>query len=350
MMQNNINQNKSANDAIKKLNLLKNSKILFITDDEGCLAGSLTDGDIRRGILKNISLNEPVLKFMNLDTRFIYESKYSIKDIIELRRKKYEVIPILDDQKKIINIIDFNIQKNLLPVDSVIMAGGLGSRLMPLTKDTPKSLLKIGNKSAIEYNIDRLRKFGIKKFHFCLNHMSSKIKNYLNSTYSNQFNNLQFEFILEEFKMGTIGAVSKIKNLKNDYLLISNSDFITTLDYEKFFQDFLDKDADLSMVSIPYSVEVPYGVTTIDTYDNKIVSLEEKPKYTYYCNAGIYLIKKSILGEIPKNEQFDATSFVEKLVKKKFKVISYTTHEYWLDIGSIDDYKKAKKDIGSLKL
>jgi len=221
---------------------------------------------------------------------------------------------------------------------------------MPLTKDTPKSLLKIGDKSVIEYNIDRLKKFGVNKFHFCLNHMSSKIKNYLNSSYSNEFNSLQFEFILEEFKMGTIGAVSKINNLNNDYILISNSDFITTLDYEKFFLDFLEKGADLSMVSIPYIVDVPYGVTTIDTYDNKIVSLEEKPKYTYYCNAGIYLIKKSIMREIPKNEQFDATSLVEKLVKKKFKVISYTTHEYWLDIGSIDDYKKAKKDIGSLKL
>jgi NDP-sugar pyrophosphorylase family protein len=148
--------------------------------------------------------------------------------------------------------------------------------------------------------------------------------------------------------MGTIGSVSQINDFKNEYILITNADVITKINYEKFFLDFESKNADLSMITIPYSINIPYGVTSIKTDDNSIVSLDEKPKYTHYCNAGIYLLKKSVISEIPKNKHYNTTDLVKKLIKNKFKVISYPTHDYWMDIGSIEDYKQANEDIKNL--
>ena len=219
------------------------------------------------------------------------QSTYSVDSIVN-KRKKYTIIPVLNDNKEIIDIINFRIQKSYLPVDAILMAGGLGSRLKPLTDKVPKPLLKVGNKAAIQHNIDRLIKFGISNYHFCLNHMGNKIENYLIENYpSKEIKLLNFQFIHEKFKMGTIGSVSQINEFKNKYVLITNADVITKIDYEQFFLDFENKDADLSMITIPFSVDIPYGVTSIETSDNSIVSLDEKPKYTHYCNAGIYLLK-----------------------------------------------------------
>ena len=181
--------------------------------------------------------------------------------------------------------------------------------------------------------------------------MKEKIENHLNILYDNKEDKaLNLQYIYEKFAMGTIGSVSQINNFKNKYILITNADVITKIDYEQFFLDFESKNADLSMITIPYSIDIPYGVTSVETSDNSIVSLEEKPKYTHYCNAGIYLLKTSVISEIPKNKHYNATDLVKKLIKNKCKVISYPTRDYWMDIGSIEDYKQANEDIKNLDL
>lgn len=340
----------SAKEALKRINSLNLDKVLFLVDKKNRLCGSVTDGDLRRGFLSDIKLEDPVKKCAKIKPAYIMQSTYSVDSIVN-KRKKYTIIPVLNDNKEIIDIINFRIQKSYLPVDAILMAGGLGSRLKPLTDKVPKPLLKVGNKAAIQHNIDRLIKFGISNYHFCLNHMGNKIENYLIENYpSKEIKLLNFQFIHEKFKMGTIGSVSQINEFKNKYVLITNADVITKIDYEQFFLDFENKDADLSMITIPFSVDIPYGVTSIETSDNSIVSLDEKPKYTHYCNAGIYLLKKSVISEIPSNKYYDATDLVKKLIENKYKVISYPTHDYWMDIGSIEDYNQANEDIESLGL
>ena len=342
--------NITAKEGLEKLNNLNMDKILFLVDNKDKLVGSLTDGDLRRGLISGLSINDPVLKFAQHKPKYINQSNPSMNLIVSLR-KEFQIIPVLNDEKQIINIINFRTENSYLPVDAVLMAGGLGSRLKPLTDKIPKPLLKVGGKSSIQHNMDRLSKFGITNYYLCLNHMGNQIEDHLNDIYSNHENKIfNLEFIYEKFKMGTIGAVSQIKKLKNEYILVTNADVITKIDYEKFFLDFKNKNADLAMITVPYSVEIPYGVTSVKTSDNSIVSLDEKPKYTHFCNAGIYLLKKSIISEIPKNKHYDATNFVKKLVKKKYKVITYPTHDYWMDIGSIEDYKQANEDIKNLDL
>tara|TARA_Y100000389_G_scaffold102965_1_gene99817 strand:+ start:2841 stop:3899 length:1059 start_codon:yes stop_codon:yes gene_type:complete len=339
-----------AKEGLRKLNNLNLDKVLFLVDKKDKLIGSLTDGDLRRGLLSGLTISDPVKKFAKDTPAYINKSNYSVNDLVSLR-KKFEIIPVLNNKNEIVDVINFRIQDSYLPVDAVLMAGGLGSRLKSLTKTTPKPLLKVGDKSSIQHNIDRLTKFGISNYHFCLNHMKEKIENHLNKIYGNkEYKNLNLNYIYEKFAMGTIGSVSQISNFKNEYALITNADVITKIDYEKFFLDFKNKNADLSMITIPYSINIPYGVTSIETSDNSIVSLDEKPKYTHYCNAGIYLLKKSIISEIPKNEHFNATDLVKKLIKNKSKVISHPTHDYWMDIGSVEDYEQANKDIKNLNL
>ena len=160
--------------------------------------------------------------------------------------------------------------------------------------------------------------------------------------------NINVNYIKEDIPLGTLGAITKIKKFTKKFILITNSDVLTTLDYESFFLDFIENNADMSVVTIPYVVDVPYGV--METSNNHIISFKEKPKHTYYCNAGIYLIKKDLVSLIPKNKFYNTTDLMELVINSGKKLISYPTEAYWLDIGSHEDYKKAQIDIERLDL
>ena len=155
------------------------------------------------------------------------------------------------------------------------------------------------------------------------------------------------KYIREDEPLGTIGAVSRIDDFKHDYVLVTNSDIITNLNYEEFFLDFVEKDADMSVVTIPYVIGIPYAV--METSNNHVISFKEKPKYTYYSNGGIYLIKRAIIDKIPKDVFYNSTDLMQKLIENGNKLVSYPIHEYWLDIGKHEDFEQAQKDIKKIK-
>jgi NDP-sugar pyrophosphorylase family protein len=157
----------------------------------------------------------------------------------------------------------------------------------------------------------------------------------------------QFNFIKEEVPLGTIGAASLVPKFNNEYVLVTNSDILTTLDYEQFFLDFLDKNADMTIATIPYQVKVPYAV--LETVDNVVTSLKEKPSYTYFSNAGIYIVKKSLLTTLEKNKFLNATDLIDSVIDKGGTVISFPIHGYWLDVGKHGDFKKAQEDVKHIK-
>ena len=334
----------SIKDALIKLDILAQDAILFIIDDLGKLLGSLTDGDIRRGLLNGEAIDEPVTKVSNNNPKFILKSDYSIHKIIDLRNKNYRVFPLIDNDGVIINIINFRLHKSYLPLDGVIMAGGKGTRLRPLTIDVPKPLLKVGEKPIIEHNLDRLSLYGVDNYWISVNYLGEQIEEYIKN---GKEKNINIDYVWEDKPLGTIGSLSMIKNFKNDNILLTNSDILTNLNYEHFFLDFISQDADLSVVTIPYSVDIPYAV--IETLNNDIKSFKEKPTYTYYSNGGIYLMKKSVLKYLPEESFFNATDLMELLIEKGKKIISYPLSDYWLDIGKHEDYEKAQKDIKHIK-
>jgi len=222
------------------------------------------------------------------------------------------------------------------------MAGGKGTRLHPLTNNTPKPLLKIGGKEIISYNFDRLLQYGVTRQYVSVNYLSEQIK-----SFCKDYNeNIKFRLINEAEYLGTAGALSLINDFYNDTILLMNSDILTNIDYEDFYKTFIEKNADIMVASIPYQVSLPYAI--FDS-DNRVVkSFKEKPSYTYYANAGIYLIKKEILSIIPKAKFLDATDLMELIIKSNKKLIHYPIRGYWLDIGNHDDYDKAQKDIAHI--
>ena len=224
------------------------------------------------------------------------------------------------------------------------MAGGTGTRLMPLTEKTPKPLLKVGDKAIMEHNLDRLSLYGIDDYWFSVKYLGEQIEDFFGKGEEKSIN---IKYVWENNPLGTIGAVSKIKDFRHNYVLVTNSDVLTNLDYEDFYLDFIDKDADFSVVTIPYEVNIPYAV--LENKDGNIISFKEKPTYTYYSNGGIYLIKKEMLDYIPKDEFFNTTDLIESLIKKNKKVISYPLSGYWLDVGKHEDFEKAQKDIKQIK-
>ncbi len=339
-----INKNALIKEALLKLNTLAIDSILFVIDEEDRLLGSLTDGDVRRGFLNGLNFESAVLEFIQPNPKFITKGRYSISTIIEYREKNFRIVPVLDQQRRIVNIINFRTQKSYLPVDAVIMAGGRGERLKPLTDSTPKPLLKVGNKPIIEHNLDRLISFGVDDFWISIRYLGDQIADYFNS---GEAKNVSIQYVKEDAPMGTIGSVGKIDDFQHDYVLVTNSDLLTNIDYEDFFLSFLESNADLSVVTIPYEVNVPYAV--LETSNGHVMSFKEKPTFTYYSNGGIYLMKREVLDLIPKNSLFNATDLIERLILEKRTVHSYPLHGYWLDIGKMDDFERAQREIHHIK-
>lgn len=230
-------------------------------------------------------------------------------------------------------------------LDVVIMAGGEGKRLMPLTKHTPKPLLKVGNKPIIEYSTDLLASYGIKHITITVNYLSEQIITYFKE---NNKHRIDFTYVKEDKPLGTIGPLKLIKNFKSDFILIINADLLTNVDLNEIFNNLLSKEGDALMATVPYKVDVPHGV--VETKAGYVIDLKEKPSYTFYSNAGIYIFKKEYLDFIPENTFFNATDLIEVLLAKGKKIINYPILNYWLDIGKHEDFEKAQEDIKHLKL
>ena len=310
--------------------------VLFVLDNEDRMVGTLTDGDSRRALIAGASVEEKVEKIMHRD--FNYIKIEDIDDVREIKRQRnlnMKLVPVLDEEKHIVETINLEKYHSRLPFDAILMAGGKGERLRPLTLETPKPLLKVGDKCIIDHNIDRLISYGVKHISVTVNYLKGQMEEH----FSEPRGEVQIKTIREPKFLGTIGSVKYVENFYNDTVLVMNSDLFTNINYEDFFLHFKQHDAEMSLAAVPYDISIPYGILDLDGYE--IRGLIEKPKFNYYTNAGIYLIKRRALEEIPADTFFHATDFVEKLIDQKKKVIRYPLAGYWIDIGNPDEYYKA---------
>lgn len=314
--------------------------VLFVVGDNMQLKGSVTDGDIRRGLLNDVLITEPITRVMNPQCKRVAEGEINNRFIAACRQKGINYVPIVSTSDKIIDIIAISEYRDIIEVDAVIMAGGRGERLLPLTRETPKPMLHIAGKPIIEHNIDRLKKFGVRDFYVSINYLGHIIRNYFNDGTEKGIN---INYVEETAPLGTIGAVSLIDSLNRDIVLIMNSDLLTNIDYGDFYKEFVESGADMAVATIPHMIDLPYAILELE--DSTVKSLKEKPKYTYFANAGIYLVKKKMLEHIPKGGFYNATDLMEKLLEEKRKVFHYPILGYWLDIGRMSDFLKAQEDF-----
>jgi len=339
-----INCNEPLTVALRMLNSLGTELTLFVVNEKKELLGAVTDGDIRRGLLNDLETTDEISKFMQGEFHFLQHNQQNVKDIAKAKKKGIQMLPVINEKKHIIRIIDFNFHKSVLPLDVVIMAGGEGVRLRPLTDQLPKPLLKIGNKPIIEHGIDRLIQFGIENITISINYLGDKIIEYFGN---GERKNIQINYIRETQKLGTAGSISLISDFRNDHVLVMNSDLLTNIDLESFFNEYEEKNADMSIACVPYTVNVPYAILDID--NDNVLSLKEKPTFSYYSNAGIYLIRKEHIKKIPKDTYFNATDLIDMLIAEGKRVTHYPLLEYWLDIGNMSDFNKGQNDIKHIK-
>jgi len=338
MMKNHIvNKDITLIEALSRINeIAPEPLVLFVLDDDSRMVGTLTDGDSRRALIAGASVNDKVEKIMHKNFNYMMvEDLDNVKEIKRQRDLKMRLVPILDKKHHIVEIINLEKYKTRLPVDAVLMAGGKGERLRPLTETTPKPLLKVGDKCIIDHNIDRLISYGVKHISVTVNYLKEQLEDH----FAEPRGEVQVLTVREPKFLGTIGSIRFVKEFYNDTVLVMNSDLFTNINYEDFYLHFKEHDADMSVAAVPYDVDIPLGILNLD--GRNITGLTEKPHFGYYANAGIYLIKKTALELIPEDTMFHSTDLVEALIAAGRKVIRFPLNETWIDIGTPQEFRRA---------
>lgn len=330
--------------ALEQLNGMRDVSrlILFVEDDSHAVIGSLTDGDIRRALVKNKTINESVETVCNVNFTYIKEG-YSFVNLNSYRKKHIKILPVLSSDKRLVEILDLEKIKSVLPLECMIMAGGRGKRLSPLTDTVPKPMLLLGDKPIIEHNIDRLISYGIKKIYISVKYLGEQIEAYFGDGSSK---GISIEYIWEEKSLGTAGALSLVKKFNSEHVLLMNSDLFTNVDFEDLFLTLIKSEAEMAVASTEYKVDVPYAV--FETDEGYVKNFMEKPSFIYQSNAGIYILKRELINEIPKNEFYDITDLMQKVVNENRKLIYNPILGFWIDIGKPLDYDYAQNFIKHL--
>ena len=334
-----ISHNASIIEAMKKLVNVPRSLTLFAVNDQAQLVGTITDGDIRRGFIQGFTLHDSVSKFM-LKSFHKVKKGFSVQEFRIARDNGIHLLPVLNDKGQIEQVYDLNIRKSILPLEAIIMAGGRGERLRPLTDNMPKPMLPLGSKPIIEHNIDRLISYGIEKVLISVKYMGQSIVDYFGDGSSK---GIQIEYIWENKPLGTAGALSLVKKFNTEHILLMNSDLFTDADFEDLYINTIEERACMGVATIPYTTKVPFGIFT--TREKQILGLKEKPVFTNYANAGIYIIDTKVLTNIPQNTFYHITDLMEELIVKKKSIIHNPIVGYWIDIGQKQDYVNAQEIV-----
>lgn len=316
-------------------------RIAVVVNEKNKLLGILNDGDIRRAILQGISLEDNIRTIYNKNP-FVCSINDTKEKVIKtaILNKVYQ-IPIVDEQYRLVDIEDL---ATLLTSANrrnkvVLMAGGLGTRLQPLTNDTPKPLLKVGSKPILQTIIESFANHGFKEIIISVNYKSNMIKNYFQDGSSFGVN---ISYIEENKRLGTAGALSLIKDEIKEPFFVMNADLLTNVNFEDLLDFHVRGNSTSTMCVREYDLQVPYGV--IETENERVTSIVEKPVHKFFVNAGIYLLSPEALSFIPKDTFFDMPTLFDKLIKNNEVVLSFPIHEYWLDIGQHNDFTKANLD------
>jgi len=339
-----IHKNKNLVEGLQRLNELRNLSrlILFVVDDNEKVIGSVTDGDIRRSIIAEQNLQKTLGEIANPDFKRLYQ-KDTYQSFEKYRKSDIKILPILNQEGKMVDLIDLEYTKAQLPLEAVIMAGGRGKRLSPLTDIVPKPMLRLGDKPIIEHNIDRLISFGIKKIYISVKYLGEQIVNYLGD---GSQKGISIEYVWEDEPLGTAGALALINNLSTEHILLMNSDLFTNVNFESLYLKLTNERADMAVASTEYKVDIPYAV--FETEEGRVTNFKEKPSFIYHSNAGIYILKRSLIAKIEKGKYCDITDVMEQLVTEGGKLVYDPIIGYWIDIGKTVDYEHAQEFIKHL--
>lgn len=313
---------------------------LFVIDEDGRLVGSLTDGDLRRAVIggeeagRGASLDDAVGAVCHRECMAVRPGESRYAGIHEARRRGITLLPVLDETGRIVELLDLRRMKTALPLDAVLMAGGKGERLRPMTLDRPKPLLEIGGKPIIDYNITELKANGIRNIFVTVNYLKEQIIKHFE-------NEAGVTCVEEPKRLGTMGSLSLVEGLREENLVVMNSDLLTTLNFEEMFLQHAESGAALTVAAIPYTVSVPFAIMRHE--GRRVTGLTEKPTYNYFANAGVYMMRREVADSIPRGEYLDAPDLIMQLIERGERVEYFPIDGTWIDIGSPDDFRYANE-------
>ena len=313
-------------------------QIVLVVDEEKRLLGTVTDGDIRRGILKGMALTEPVQSIMNPNPSVARANESPKSVLAEMKRKTLHHMPLVDEQGRVVGLdtLDELINPQIRENRVVLMAGGLGSRLRPLTDDCPKPMLKVGNKPLLETILENFIEYGFCRFYISVNYMSEVVKSYFGD--GSRWG-VAISYLEEDQRLGTAGALSLLPERPSEPLLVMNGDLLTKVNFSQLLDFHASHLAMGTMCVREYDFQVPYGVVKIENH--RITGIDEKPVQRFFVNAGIYVLQPEALDIISPNTFFDMPSLFEKFIEQRNETAVFPIREYWLDIGHMADYERA---------
>lgn len=323
-------------------------RLALVVDESDQLLGVLTDGDIRRAILAQINLSSPISQVMNRKP-VTANQKQSRSDILSLMKQRSILsVPIVDAQNRLLGLETWEKTSAHRRYDNpvFIMAGGFGTRLRPLTDTCPKPMLKIGDKPMLEILIERFAKAGFYNIYISTHYLPDMITEYFGNGVRWGVN---IQYVYEASPLGTGGALGLLPEEITDLpLIMINGDVLTTLDFERLLQYHTTSDSVATMCVRQYEYQIPYGVITGD--GDVIDEMVEKPIQSYFVNAGIYMLQPHLFKSVKKGQIIDMPTLLEQRIEQGETVRMLPIHEYWLDIGRMDDFKRAQSDIRQLEL
>lgn len=316
-------------------------QIAIVADEEGKLLGTVTDGDIRRGILKGIPMNCPISQVMNPHPIKIPKltDRKSILNLLRVNQVRH--LPVVDDEGRVVGIerLDELLTESRRENWVVVMAGGLGKRLGALTDHCPKPMLKVGRKPVLETILEQFIRQGFSRFCFSVNYKAEQVKEYFGD--GSRWN-VEIHYIDESKRMGTAGSLSLFPFEAREPMIVINGDILTKLSFAQLIDFHLEHQVKATIAVTTYDYQVPYGV--IKANRDRLIGFEEKPVYASFINAGIYVLNPEILGYIPQNSRYEMNSLFEKMLQNDEPVCIFPIREYWIDIGRLRDFYQAGKD------
>jgi len=341
-----VKKNSTIIDVIKIIDS-GTKQVALVVDENMKLLGTINDGDIRRAILNKLSLDSSIenVYIKNPMVANINETKEALLNLCSVKKIKH--IPLIDEKGLLVGLstLDELVQKNSKKNRVILMVGGLGERLKPLTNETPKPMLNVGGKPILQTIVERFVSYGFTNITMCTGHKSNVVKDFFED--GAKFG-AKVDYIFETKRMGTAGALSLLasKIEVDDPFFVMNGDLLTNVNFENLLDFHLNNDAAATMCVKEYDYKVPYGVISLN--DINITSIQEKPVHNFFVNAGIYILNPNCIELIPKNQFFDMTSLFDKVIRKKYKAISFPIREYWLDIGRHSEFQEANTNYKNI--
>jgi dTDP-glucose pyrophosphorylase len=331
-------------EAIAKIDRSGLQLALVLNPDE-TLIGVLSDGDVRRAILAGKSLDASVSEVMNCQPTVAPASMPRSKMLGLMRQLVIHHLPLVNSEDQVVGLatLDDLIGAVERPNWVIIMAGGLGTRLHPLTKECPKPLLKVGGKPILEIIVESFAEQGFKQIFLSVNYKADMIQDYFGE--GDRWG-VQFNYIHEKERLGTAGALSLLPERPTAPIIVMNGDILTRTSFDSLLKFHEAQNSVATMSVREYEFQVPYGVVQMDGI--KIKAIEEKPLQRFFVNAGIYTLNPEVLEYIPNNTFFDMPTLFEHLISANQATAAYPLREYWLDIGRMGDLEKANQQIGTL--